>query len=125
MAESFSKLPPSPPRATGRPPLYPWHEWLDGKAWKLKRGVDFTVPAASFASCAISAARSRKLLVSVQRWPGEVVYVQAFDNVRREKPNPEKLVQNPLFSPLNLKGLQRRRKVVWNYQVPENAEDSE
>jgi hypothetical protein len=25
----------------GRPPDYPWHEWLNGGIWEITQGVDF------------------------------------------------------------------------------------
>lgn len=27
----------------GRPPIYPWSEWMDGSAWRIRRGKDFSV----------------------------------------------------------------------------------
>lgn len=29
----------------GRPALYPWAEWMDGGAWRIRRGEDFEVAA--------------------------------------------------------------------------------
>lgn len=38
---------------------YPWNEWLDGDAWELEQGADFTVTTKSFRSAAAQAARIR------------------------------------------------------------------
>jgi hypothetical protein len=38
---------------------YPWNEWLDGRIWELKQGVDFTCPASTM-SCTIRSSASRK-----------------------------------------------------------------
>lgn len=41
----------------GRPYQYPWADWLNGKAWKLKHGVDFRVEILSFRSTISRAAK--------------------------------------------------------------------
>lgn len=33
----------------GRPPVYPWAEWMDGSAWRIKRGEDFEIEPALMA----------------------------------------------------------------------------
>lgn len=38
MAEQVSELPPA--SRAGRPQLYPWTEWLDGRIWKLTQSVE-------------------------------------------------------------------------------------
>lgn len=38
---------------------YPWNDWLDGSAWELESGSDFTVTTKSFRSAAAQAARIR------------------------------------------------------------------
>lgn len=43
------RIPSITPR-TGRPQLYPWDRWLDGHAWRIKRGEDFDCPVTSMAS---------------------------------------------------------------------------
>lgn len=35
----------------GRPPLYPWDEWTDGRIWKVTEGIDFTTSRNGFRSC--------------------------------------------------------------------------
>lgn len=27
--------------STGTPRKYPWHEWTDGSAWRIRQGLDF------------------------------------------------------------------------------------
>lgn len=43
MAERIDNL------TRSRPTLYPWSEWLDGHAWRIRRGVDFEVSPESMA----------------------------------------------------------------------------
>ena len=35
-------------RRSGRPVTYPWHEWADGRAWRLRTGEDFRGKVSSF-----------------------------------------------------------------------------
>jgi hypothetical protein len=46
MAERIDALGP----VRGRPQLYPWDEWMDGSAWRIRRGDDFLVSATSMAA---------------------------------------------------------------------------
>lgn len=34
----------------GRPALYPWSDWTDGRVWKVTEGIDFKVTRNSFRS---------------------------------------------------------------------------
>ena len=43
----------------GRPALYPWDEWGDGRRWMLTEGEDFQVDRKSFRAAAYQAARFR------------------------------------------------------------------
>lgn len=45
MAERIDNL----TRRAGRPALYPWVEWMDGSAWRISQGKDFTVSPESMA----------------------------------------------------------------------------
>lgn len=47
MAERIASLGPV---RVGSTPLYPWDEWMDGSAWRIRRGEDFAVPVKSMAS---------------------------------------------------------------------------
>lgn len=47
----------------GRPALYPWDKWFDGKIRRLTRGVDFSVSASSLQRAAWAAARVRGLVL--------------------------------------------------------------
>jgi hypothetical protein len=49
----------------GRPTKYPWDRWLDGRIWKLERGVDFQPEPQNFRQCVYSAAYSRNKRVRV------------------------------------------------------------
>lgn len=55
MAERISNLTP----LRGRRSVYPWGEWLDGSAWRIKRGVDFEVSAETMAQLVRNRARDR------------------------------------------------------------------
>lgn len=46
MAERIDKLEP----LRGRPAIYPWEQWLDGSAWRIRRGEDFEIPPGSMAA---------------------------------------------------------------------------
>lgn len=43
------RIEPFTPRS-GRPPSYPWDEWMDGSTWRIERGVDFEIPARNMAA---------------------------------------------------------------------------
>lgn len=45
MAERIDNLTP----LRGRRSIYPWDEWMDGSAWRIRRGEDFEVSAESMA----------------------------------------------------------------------------
>jgi hypothetical protein len=60
-------------RASGK---YPWAEWLDGDAWELVRGEDFTVTTSSLKTV-IHQAASRAGLVATVRVKKDKVYIQA------------------------------------------------
>lgn len=81
MAELVDSLP-----AAGRRSGYPWHEWLDGRVWRLERGVDFEGTMQGMRSTVRQAGRRMGVLVKTrverdhdkpgkpERW----LYVQAF-----------------------------------------------
>lgn len=50
MAETLPEL-PQPRRSDGTfVEIYPWDDWLDGRIWRVKQGVDFQVSPRSFAT---------------------------------------------------------------------------
>ncbi len=49
------------PRTQGRPPVYPWDEWCDGKARRLFRGEDFFSHPKSFRVLVHRTAKGRGL----------------------------------------------------------------
>jgi hypothetical protein len=55
VAERISNLTP----LRGRRSRYPWGEWMDGSAWRIRRGVDFEVSAESMAQHIRNRARDR------------------------------------------------------------------
>lgn len=46
MAERIENFVPS---KGGRPAIYPWSEWMDGRAWRIRRGEDFDAEPDSMA----------------------------------------------------------------------------
>lgn len=56
---------------------YPWLDWLDGRAWKLVRGEDFTLGTERMRQRVHAAARSRRLRVRTAR-DGDDLIIQAF-----------------------------------------------
>jgi hypothetical protein len=72
MAEVLDDKTPMPP------PWGPWNEWLDGRKWRLVRGVDYNCDETRMARRARQAARRRGVRVIV-RLSREMrhVYVQA------------------------------------------------
>jgi hypothetical protein len=64
-------------RRLGRPPLYPWAYWLDGRVWLLERGVDFKVsPHAFRVACRCAAATRGLRLDAATR--GDNVAIRAY-----------------------------------------------
>jgi len=49
------------PGVPGRPPVYPWDEWSDGRVWRLTRGEDFNSDPKSFRVLVHRTAKSRGL----------------------------------------------------------------
>lgn len=58
----------------GRPSLYPWDKWFNGRIWKLKQGEDFS--AMFFQSQAHTAARTRGVKLKTRMVDGDL-YIQA------------------------------------------------
>lgn len=55
MAERIDNLTPF----RGRRAMYPWEQWMDGSAWRIRRGEDFQVSAESMAQHIRNRARDR------------------------------------------------------------------
>lgn len=53
-----------------------WDEWLDGRVWRIVRGVDTQMKDKSFRTAACDQARIRKMRATV-RVTDEYFYVQA------------------------------------------------
>jgi hypothetical protein len=60
----------------GRPPTYPWDEWLDGRVWKLTRGEDFHSKPRYFGNMAQVSGARRGVKVET-RVDGDVLYIRA------------------------------------------------
>lgn len=61
---------------------YPWDEWLDGSAWLLRRGDDYTITTASMRAAASRAAteRNKRVRTSAQEDDGaEALAIQAYE----------------------------------------------
>jgi hypothetical protein len=50
----------------GRPELYPYKQWFNGKKWELKPGTDFTVDAASMKAALYAAQTRMGYLVTIR-----------------------------------------------------------
>jgi len=65
---------------------YPWDQWLNGQTWKLKAGVDFSVPLRNFTSAAYAAGKRRQLEVQCATdTTTNVVYLRAAKAVKVKK----------------------------------------
>lgn len=56
---------------------YPWGEWLDGDAWLLEKGKDYTRDNDSFRVAVHQAAKSRGMGVMTETTPEGNMIVQA------------------------------------------------
>jgi hypothetical protein len=88
MAERFDEIPQEVMLASrGGSGKYPWSEWLDGGAWALKEGEDFTVKAESFISTCHSAANQRGMKLVARRDGKGTIWIQAKQRLpRRGRP---------------------------------------
>lgn len=57
MANTLDQFPP--PHWGGKPAIYPWDDWLDGRVHELEHGTDFTTSRQTFRHTASMAARRR------------------------------------------------------------------
>lgn len=74
MAERIDNLTPF----RGRPPVYPWSEWMDGSAWRIRHGVDFDASPSSMASMVRLRAKAEGMTATA-RVTGDVVEFQFYD----------------------------------------------
>lgn len=75
MAERIEPLKVRP----GRAQRYPWAEWMDGSAWRIKRGVDFDSAAPAMRSVITAAASRRGVRVKTTVPDDETVEFQFFN----------------------------------------------
>ena len=61
----------------GRPSLYPWKDWFDGRIWKLTPGVDFSSSLKSFRVMVYERAARRGLRVRCHTQDG-LLCIQAY-----------------------------------------------
>lgn len=69
----------------GRPPKYPWHQWLDGQVWELVIDRDFGCSIVGITSVARSAARKRGVSLRLYVTATSIT-LQAVPRVSRAKP---------------------------------------
>jgi hypothetical protein len=62
MAERITAIAERNP-SRGRPPIYPWDEWTDGSAWRIRRDEDFEVSARVMQGIVRDYARRKTLVV--------------------------------------------------------------
>jgi hypothetical protein len=56
---------------------YPWHQWLDGQVWVLKKGEDYDIQTLSMRVQCHARAEKRGLKARV-RASGDTIWVQAY-----------------------------------------------
>jgi hypothetical protein len=71
-----------------KPAKYPWWQWADGRAWRVRAGIDFTCTVAGFRSAIYQyAARAdRKVTVCIK---GKVIEFQFVGSVKAKKSKTE------------------------------------
>ncbi len=79
MAEKIAEFPVAQRRATRK---YPWEEWADGAAWKLRRGEDFDSKPDQFRNRLYATAAKRQMGVYTSKDVDddgvEVLYIQFY-----------------------------------------------
>lgn len=64
----------------GRPPVYPWEDWMDGEIHKLYKGEDFNGEAKSFRVSAHRTAKSYGLKVHTEIVDdGEAILIEFYE----------------------------------------------
>jgi hypothetical protein len=56
---------------------YKWDEWLNGKTWRLVRGVDFTSTLWAFRTALYNAAKARGLTAQTHLDGDDAIVIQA------------------------------------------------
>jgi hypothetical protein len=64
-------------RRPGRPRLYQWDQWLDGRTWRLTAGEDYSVSTTKMQMTAYQQARRMGLRVRTEVAAGGL-YIQAY-----------------------------------------------
>ena len=79
MAEVLNEF-PRRKKNGGRRSIYPWTDWMDGRVWKLTRGVDFAegVKLLSLATAAGNSARKAGLKIRTTRPDQDTIVLQAY-----------------------------------------------
>jgi len=77
MAEKLAEFDWNPPKR-GRPPKYPWKQWLDGGIYKLEYGIDFDISVKSFRNSLKAAEKRYGVQVrSMSFEKGKILVIQA------------------------------------------------
>lgn len=63
---------------TGRPAIYPWEQWLDGSAWRIRKGVDFQIPVTSMAAIIRQRAEREGMWATCRRVQDEAIEFQVY-----------------------------------------------
>ena len=74
MAEVVDHLPAAKSRG-GRPSIYPWGQWFDGRVWRLEEGIDFNGAASQFRR-GLGARATRSGGKVATRSDGKFLYIQ-------------------------------------------------
>ena len=80
MAKTLSEFPSD--HTGGRPEMYPWDQWLDGRPWLLTNGEDYKTTTKQFRNAAEAAARRKGLWIRGQVQKNGIV-IQAYEKEGR------------------------------------------
>lgn len=73
MAEELDALTPVP---LGRPPTYPWGDWMNGRPWRIRRGEDFDIEAQNMARVVRGHAYRNRVRATARVVDGDTVEFQ-------------------------------------------------
>lgn len=73
MAKVLKEYERTPP---GRPAIYPWDDWLDGRIWMIKQGEDFDSDINAMSEHIRRTAQRRGIVISVYMHDEETLVIK-------------------------------------------------
>jgi len=64
----------------GRPPIYPWDEWLDGRIWELTQGEDFEISMDNMENYIRKTAYRKEIEISVFRHDEKTLIIHPYQS---------------------------------------------